>query len=65
MRPESSSTSTEVTSYDGESMTLALSVVADGLVVGEIHYFSFQAVNDVGSSYLSDETSIAIAPLPS
>ena len=46
-------------------MTLTLSVVADGLVVGEIHYFSFQAVNDVGSSYLSDETSIAIAPLPS
>ena len=64
MRAESSPSSVEVSSYLGEAVTHALTVVDDSLVAGEIHYFQLLARNDVGDSELSDEASFAIAPLP-
>jgi hypothetical protein len=64
MRAESSSSSTEITTYDGAAMTHTLTVADDALVEGEAHYFQFLARNDVGDSELSDGSSFAIAPLP-
>jgi hypothetical protein len=64
VRAESSSTSSEVTTYLGSAMSHTLTVADDSLVVGETHFFSLLARNDVGDSELSDESSFAVAPLP-
>jgi hypothetical protein len=63
-RPAATPTFSQITAYDGQSMTFTLEAVRDGLVPGSIHYFKMLAVNDVGNSLFSEEASFALAPLP-
>jgi len=64
VRAEASQDYRLVATYDGESMAHVLDVVDDALLAGAIHYFQFQAINEVGASELSEEASAALAPLP-
>ena len=45
-------------------MTFTVEAIRDNLVAGKIHYFKILAVNNVGKSEFSDESSFALAPLP-
>jgi hypothetical protein len=62
-RLHSDSDFSEVTAYD-QSASFTLEEVRDGLTPGELHYFKYRAVNEIGNSLYSDEAAFFLAPKP-
>jgi hypothetical protein len=56
---------TNVTTYDGSSMSHQLSVGTDAIVTNAQYRFRILAKNAYGESPFSEELTAAIAPLPS
>lgn len=63
--PYTSTSWTEVTSYQGDIMTHTLYVGTDSITSYERYRFRVRAKNDYGYSDYSEELPIAVAPLPS
>lgn len=55
----------DVSTYDGESMSHRLTVADDSLTAYSEYRFRFFAQNDYGDSDVSEELIVSVAPLPS
>lgn len=63
--PRLTTTWTQLTNYDGMSMSYTASVIGDGLTAYAHYRFRIRVVNEYGNSDYSEELVLSVAPLPS
>lgn len=56
---------TDLTNYDGMSMSYTVTVAADAVVAYSHYRFRIRVVNEYGNSEYSEEVVLSVAPLPS
>jgi len=63
--PRLATTWTQLTNYDGMSMSYTATVLGDGLTAYSHYRFRIRVVNEYGNSDYSEELVLSVAPLPS